>query len=147
MKKLKQNFSGVTAEYLVAAELSKRGFIASMTIKNMPGIDIVVTDKTASKVFGIQVKAKQDLAQKKSWTLGKNDETRVSDNLFYVFVDLAVKKNRESGFYIFPSREVAQRIKKYHIKWLKNPKHNDNNIRTFILNDGEEPHNWHILGI
>jgi len=147
MAKIKKDFSGVTGEYLVAAELSKRGFIASMTIKNMPGIDIVVSDETASKVIGIQVKVKQDLSQKKGWTLNAKDENRYSDNLFYVFVDLAVEKNYETNFYVFPSQEVARRIKKFYNEWLKDPKHNANDMRTFYLKDGEQPNNWEVLSI
>ena len=147
MKKLSSSFSSVTAEYLVAAELSKQGFIASMTIKNMPGIDIVVADETASKVVGIQVKAKQDLANKKAWTLNAKDENRASDNLFYVFVDLAVSKNRETEFYIFPSHKVAKRIKEYHADFCKNTKNKNTSIRTFILRNGEKPSNWEVLGM
>jgi hypothetical protein len=147
MKKLTSAFSGLTAEYLVAAELSKRGLIASMTIKNMPGIDIVVTDETASKIFGIQVKAKQDMAKKKVWTLGKADENRFSDNLFYVFVNLPVKKAAEPEYYLFPSREVTSRIKKYNHQFEKDPKHTPNKIRNFILKETDQPNNWNILGI
>ena len=147
MKKIKQAFSGVAAEYLVAAELSKQGFIASMTIKNMPGIDIILTDKTASKVIGIQVKAKQDLANKKAWTLKKKDEERISENLIYVFVDLAISKDRETEFYIFPSQEVAKRITKNYIDWRKDHKHRENDIRTFELKKGEQSNNWDALGM
>jgi len=113
----------------------------------MPGIDIVVSDETASKIIAIQVKVKQDLSQKKGWTLNIKDENRSSDNLFYVFVDLAVKKKRETNFYVFTSHEVARRIKKFNKKWLKDPKHNANRIRSFYLKDGERPNNWEILNI
>lgn len=34
--------TGVAGEYFVAAELSRRGFIASITMRNSPGIDILV---------------------------------------------------------------------------------------------------------
>ena len=36
--------TGVAGEYFVAAELSRRGFIASITMRNSPGIDILATD-------------------------------------------------------------------------------------------------------
>ncbi|MDR2740277.1 MAG: hypothetical protein LBB68_10670 [Treponema sp.] len=116
-----------------------------MTIKNMPGIDIVVTDKTAAKIIGIQVKAKQNTGKKKVWTLTDRDEKRISDNLFYVFVDLKMKKAEPAEFYVFTSREVAKRITKYNEEWEKEPGHNPNKIRSFILKDNEEPGNWSIL--
>ena len=46
--------AGVAGEYFVAAELSRRGFIASITLRNTRGIDIVVTNKYATKNVTIQ---------------------------------------------------------------------------------------------
>jgi hypothetical protein len=46
----------VAGEYFVAAELSRRGFIASITLRNTRGIDIVVTNKDATKTVTIQCK-------------------------------------------------------------------------------------------
>jgi hypothetical protein len=37
--------AGVAGECFVAAELSRRGFIASITLRNTRDIDIVVTNK------------------------------------------------------------------------------------------------------
>ena len=48
--------AGVAGEYFVAAELSRRGFIASITLRNTRGIDIVVTNKDATKTVTIQCK-------------------------------------------------------------------------------------------
>ena len=48
--------AGVAGEYFVAAELSRRGFIASITLRNTRGIDIVVTNKDATKTVAIQCK-------------------------------------------------------------------------------------------
>ena len=35
---------GVSGEFFVAAELSQRGIVATMTLKNTPYIDILATD-------------------------------------------------------------------------------------------------------
>ena len=48
--------AGIAGEYFVAAELSRRGFIASITLRNTRGIDIVVTNKDATKTVTIQCK-------------------------------------------------------------------------------------------
>ena len=59
--------AGVAGEYFVAAELSRRGFIASITLRNTRGIDIVVTNKDATKTVTIQrPKLGQWLAQEKA---------------------------------------------------------------------------------
>jgi hypothetical protein len=55
--------AGVAGEYFVAAELSRRGFIASITLRNTRGIDIVVTNKEATKNRYHSV---QNLAQEKA---------------------------------------------------------------------------------
>src|SRR5437660_12290839 len=40
-KKLSTIQAGVTGEYFVAAELSRRGYIASLTLRNTRGIDVL----------------------------------------------------------------------------------------------------------
>ena len=41
--KLDPVLAGVSGEYFVAAELSKRGYIASITLRNTKGIDVAAT--------------------------------------------------------------------------------------------------------
>ena len=48
---------GVAGEYFAAAELSRRGYIASITLRNTKGIDIIATNEEGSKSINIQVKA------------------------------------------------------------------------------------------
>ncbi len=43
--KLEPTLVGVAGEYLVAGELSLRGYIASITLRNSRGIDIRVVPK------------------------------------------------------------------------------------------------------
>ena len=52
--------TGVAGEYFVAAELSRRGFIASITMRNSPGIDTLATDIRAKKAVTIQCKTSRD---------------------------------------------------------------------------------------
>lgn len=58
MTKLNTTFSGIAGEYFVVAELTRRGYIASLTSKNTDNIDILVSNLDASKSLGIQVKTK-----------------------------------------------------------------------------------------
>lgn len=41
--------TGVAGEYFVAAELSRRGYIASISLRNTRGIDILATNAAASR--------------------------------------------------------------------------------------------------
>ena len=110
MSKLSPILSGIAGEYLTAGELSRRGFIASVTLKNSKGVDILVTNSGATKTLGIQVKTNQDSL--KWWLLDKKAENFFADHLFYVFVNL--NSGRAPDFFIVPSKTVAKAIKENH---------------------------------
>jgi hypothetical protein len=46
-KKVSSILIGVSGEYFVAAELSRRGYVASITLRNTRGIDIVASNGMA----------------------------------------------------------------------------------------------------
>jgi hypothetical protein len=81
---LSAGLTGVAGEYFVAAELSRLGYIATLTLKNTRGIDILAANLKATKSTSIQVKTNQ--GRKKEWTLHQKAEDLMADNLFYVFV-------------------------------------------------------------
>src|ERR1051326_5408613 len=78
--------AGVAGEYFVAAELSRRGYIASISLRNTRGIDILVTNTAASRTVTIQCKTNQ--RGKKTWVLNEKCEGYHSPTHFYVFVAL-----------------------------------------------------------
>lgn len=41
---------GITGEYLVAAELSRRGYVATLTLRNTRGIDILASNSDATRI-------------------------------------------------------------------------------------------------
>ena len=65
--------AGVAGEYLVAAELSRRGFIASITMRNPRGIDILATNAVAKRAVTIQCKSSRTLI--KGWILSDKTES------------------------------------------------------------------------
>lgn len=130
--KLTSVLSGVAGEYLCAGELSRRGYIASITLRNSKGVDILATNEDASRSVAIQVKTSYGSAP--CWVLGEKAEDYYADNLFYVFVNL--NHGNEPHYYVVPSKIVAKTIKEYHQCWLKTlgrkgQKHNDNAMRKF----------------
>lgn len=116
--KIPSILAGVAGEYFVAAELSRRGWIASISLRNTRGIDILVTNKDASRSITIQCKTTQKKA--KSWMLNEKCETYFSDVHFYVFVNLGDLSERPS-FHIVPSKVVAEHVRYYHRQWLDTP--------------------------
>src|SRR5258706_15393205 len=100
--RLSTGLSGVAGEYFVAAELSRRGYVASLTLRNTRGIDILASNKDATKSVGIQVKTSQ--GAKADWVMSKKAEQDLAENLFYVFVSLP--SGAPASFHIVPRKAV-----------------------------------------
>jgi hypothetical protein len=62
-RKVSGQLTGMTGLYLVAAELSKRGYIASPTSRSAQGADLLVTDPDCRRTFSVQVKNKRKNVQ------------------------------------------------------------------------------------
>ncbi len=130
---LESTLVGVAGEYFVAAELSIRGYLASITLRNSRGIDIIASSSNATRSVSIQVKTSSGNIPK--WILTQKSESFSANNHFYVFVLL-----REVGvrpdFYIVPSQVVAEYIATSHRQWLAETKidgspRKDSAIRSF----------------
>ncbi len=129
---------GVAGEYFVAAELSRQGFIASITLRNTRGIDILASNANASRTVGIQVKTHK--GKRTGWLMGKRAETYSAPDLFYVFVRLPPDGGLPE-YHIVPSRVVADAVRVGYAKWRATPgkrgqERNDSSMRMF--ND------WHL---
>lgn len=148
MERLSSISSGITGEYLAAGELSRHGYIASVTLKNSKGVDILVTNSNATKTLAIQVKTNQ--GSNKWWLLDKKAEDSYSKSLFYIFVNL--NNGKTPDFYIVPSKVVAKFVIKTHKKWLKTPgregqAHNDNPMRGFKDKGEKYLNKWELLNL
>ena len=146
------NITGVTGEYFVAAELSKKGWIATITLKNTPNIDIIATRQDGQKSLIIQVKTRS-ISNRQGWIFGKGiDEQVKGDNFYIAFVDL-VGIDERPDYYLIPRNIFSKWSNERHIKWLATPgrngrSHVDNSIRTFDkpqFKEFEEYHNnWNF---
>ena len=149
LKSLSPILVGVSGEYFVAAELSRRGHVASVTLRNTRGMDVIATNEDASVSVGIQVKTNR--TSKKDWMLNEKCETYHSKNLFYVFVNLVGLTERPC-FHVVPSQIVAERITKSHKLWLSSPvkegrTRKDTSIRHFKDPDNAYLERWDLLGL
>ncbi len=104
----KGQFTGMRGVYLVAAELSKLGFIASPTSRSAIGADILVTDKECKKTYSVQVKTNATTFN--FWLLNKDSKNLKSPTFIYVFVNLRDNKNLIE-FFIVPSNVVSSKMK------------------------------------
>lgn len=140
---------GVAGEYFVAAELSRRGFIASITMRNTRGIDILATNSEAKRAVTIQCKSSWD--KNKSWILSDKAEHFTSKNHYYVFVKLGAKTERPV-YHIVPSKVVAKYVATRHRTWLKGKKldggmRKDSNMRKFRDTEDNYLEKWDLLGL
>ena len=99
------------------AELSRRGYVASITLRNTRGIDVLASNTDATKSVGIQVKTCQ--GSKPDWMMNRKAEADLAQNLFYVFVCLPAAG--EPTFYVVPRSDVAKYVRDSHQKWLGTP--------------------------
>ena len=139
---------GIAGEYFVAGELARRGIIASLTLRNTKGVDVLASSADGLRSASIQVKTCHGTNRR--WVLNVKAETFVGDRLFYVFV--ALNDNAAPPTYhIVPSRIVADTLREQHALWLaasgKNGRvHVDNPMRNFHDASGEYLDRWDLLG-
>ena len=140
--------AGVAGEYFVAAELSRRGIIASISLRNTRGIDILATDADGTRSITVQCKTSQK--GKAEWILNEKVESFTAPNHYYVFVLLRGTDERPS-FHIVPSHQVAEAVRQDHHRWLATPgrsgrQHQDNPVRKFRDLAGTYMERWDLLG-
>jgi hypothetical protein len=141
--------SGVAGEYYVAAELSKRGYLASITLRNTKGVDVLCSNEDASKSVGIQVKTNK--GSNRSWLMNQKAENYFADNLFYVFVNLN-NGEKHPDYFIVPSTIASNFVKESHSIWLSKPgrggkEHADTNMRVFSDKEEKYREKWDLLGL
>lgn len=145
--KLSKGLCGIAGEYFVAGELSRRGFMASITLRNNDSIDIHASKGPGTRLLAIQVKTNQTGAR--NWPLSPKSENLEADNLFYIFVAL---KNIEvrPEYFIVPSKILAPKIKIEHETWLATPgkkgqAHANTDRRVFKDIKGDFLERWDLL--
>lgn len=149
MNNLPSILVGASGVSFVAAELSRRGYVASVTLRNTRGIDILAANAQAGCSVGIQVKTNR--GKNKDWMLDHKAEEYHSKTLFYVFVNLN-GADEHPDYHIVPSAVVARYISTTHQEWLAKPgrtgkPHRDQGIRKFKDSTNEYRNRWDLLGL
>lgn len=114
---------GIAGEYFVAAELSQRGIVATLTLKNTPRVDVIATNLLTGKVANIQVKT-MSVENNQGWRLSKKDEESSEiKNFFYVLVNLKGPSELPE-YYIFPHKKLAEILRNDYNQWFQSPGRN-----------------------
>ena len=130
MKKGRSNkLVGATGEYLVAAELSRRGLIATTFTGNVPHYDIIASDDVGHHV-SIQVKASRSGSWQfanitnfceinfsgKRQNVGKGKPSPIK-RLVFVFV--RVDADGDDDFFVLTWRQLRNLLVKQHREYLE----------------------------
>jgi hypothetical protein len=108
-KKLSKHLIGLTGEYLVAGMMSLKGWVASLTLKNYPSVDIFGLDPETDQTINIQVKTTKD---KKDYQVGLKHSQRliIKEKITCPFVFVHIDKLDNVRYFILSRKELIDLI-------------------------------------
>ena len=126
--------TGAAGEYYVAAELSLRGWLATPTIKNAPGTDVLAQYREKGIIVAIQTKTASYGNQFQVSSAIELPST--AENEWVVLVKLQEVGIRPR-FFVLPHNHLAAASYAQHARWLATPgrngqRHNDTPRRTLV---------------
>jgi hypothetical protein len=103
-----RNTSHLAGEFLVAGELSRRGYPVSITFGNAKSVDIYAdTADTHKKTIKVDAKAGR---KKGNWPIQKSS---VIADVYYIFVHLQsttrIKKKKAPEYFIVPGKDILSK--------------------------------------
>lgn len=144
-----KNLRGAAGQFIVAGELSRRGFVAALTMGNCPGTDILVSNRTATKAAHIQVKTFIPGAKKCS--VGQKAEKEYGQNFFRILAGIPDDDASlgSAEYFIIPAEEMAKEIRRSHQIWEQTPgkkgqKRNATKFRAVLLPPGTNRSGWSV---
>ena len=95
--------TGLAGEYLVAGMMNLKGWVASLTLKNYPGVDIFGKDPSTGANVSIQVKSCRD----SSFFIGvkRSERGQMDKKIQGPFVFVHIVKNEKVRFFILSKSE------------------------------------------
>lgn len=107
----KAQLTGMRGVYLVAAELSRLGFIASPTSRGADGADLLVTDQHCRRAYSVQVKA--NATSFSYFNVGREALNLSSPTHIYVLVNL---RSDRTDYFVVPSLDLTTLIRTFERK-------------------------------
>ncbi|OGI82787.1 hypothetical protein A3E95_02200 [Candidatus Nomurabacteria bacterium RIFCSPHIGHO2_12_FULL_44_22b] len=144
-------FAGITGEYFVAGELSRRGYIATVSLRNTAHVDILASN--GKKAVNIQVKTKRKKVSD-GWAMGNKplEVKKEWQDVFYVFVDLPIELEEKIGYYVIPKNDLNETVENNFQEHKKTPRRNGmprtTQMRIFRIKEypkfqtGKYENNW-----
>jgi len=129
MLNISKNSLALVGEFLVLANLSAKGHIATLTLGHTKSIDILLTNPTTGKLFKVEVKTttngisrSRQFGSNIEWRMDEKHEKIIDKDLFYCFVQVEDGKIDNPRFFIVPSSKVANFIIEDEKYWRSIPR-------------------------
>ena len=106
-----KNTTHLAGEFLVAGELSRRGYPVSITMGNAKAVDIKADAKDAERSISFSVDAKAGRT-KTNWPIKKS---AVEKDLYFVFVYLQTDYKEAPEYFVVPGKDIL--CKNLVTKW------------------------------
>lgn len=120
-KNLNKHLIGLTGEYLVAGMMSLRGWVASLTLKNYPSVDIFGLNPETDKTINIQVKTTKNQT---SYNIGLRHDQRniIQEKISCPYVFVHIDKNDDVRYFILSKKEFIDLIEKTDDIYFNKPR-------------------------
>lgn len=136
----------------MAAELNKRGAIATLYLTSTPRVDVVATDPDQHRSVNVQVKTSTSGRWHGNIDRLRSERDSAASSDFIIFVHLGSEEHSPT-YYVCPMREFAAQHCQGHEDWIKRhggtrPKSPESK-HTLVTADGIEQwrERWDLLGI
>lgn len=108
-KVIDKHLIGLTGEYLVAGMMSLKGWVASLTLKNYPSVDIFGLNPITQKTVNIQVKTTKNHS---SFNIGLQHDKRIDidSKITCPFVFVHIDKLDNISYFILSRKELIDLI-------------------------------------
>lgn len=112
---------GLTGEYLVAGMMSLKGWVASLTLKNYPSVDIFGLDPKTNQNINVQVKTTKNV---KSFqvSLMRSQRDKIDQKITCPFVFVYIDKNNEINYYVLSQKQLIEVIERTDDEYYNRPR-------------------------
>ena len=140
---------GSASQFYVAAELCRRGLVANVTLGNCPNVDVLCTNKEASRFVHVQVKT--FVPGSRTCSVGKKAEKDFGESFFWILAGIPEPgQATDFLYYVIPSLEMSKNIREQHEVWASTPgkkgqkRNGETTIRALGLPPWKSYNGWDI---
>lgn len=121
---LNKHLIGLTGEYFVAGMMSLKGWVASLTLKNYPSVDIFGLNPETKQNVNIQVKTTRNQT---SFNIGLRHDQRslIKEKITCPYVFVHIDKNEQIRYFILSTKEFIQLIEQTDDEYFNRPRINE----------------------